>query len=283
MIVRIVVGVYVGLCLCVFLWQSRYVYYPGKTIDDTPDSVGLGFEHMRVKTRDGETITGWFVPAGKGGVDFEKALSVVVCHGNGGDVGDRVDQVKRFHEMGFNVLIFDYRGYGTSTGKPSEQGTYSDALAAWNYLNTERKIEPKRIVVFGQSLGGAVGSWLAEQVEPGALILESTLTSAVDMAAKMFPYLPVRLFCAFKYDSLSRIGKIQCPVIVAHSRVDETIPFEHGQRLFKAANEPKLFVELGGEHNSSGIEFDPLYRGAIMEFLKKHMAVVPDNKTGEKQ
>ena len=283
MVVRIAVGVYVGLCLFVFLWQSRYVYYPGRTIDDTPASAGLDFEDLTVQSQDGETIAGWFVPAGKGGVDSDKAWSVIVCHGNGGDIGDRVDQVKRFHEMGLNVLIFDYRGYGTSTGKSSEQGTYYDALAVWNYLKDGKKIEPRRIVVFGQSLGGAVASWLAEQVAPGALILESTFTSALDMGAKMFPYLPVKLFCTFKYDSLSRIGKIRCPVIVAHGRSDDMIPFEYGRRLFMAANEPKLFVELIGDHNSSGVEFDSSYRTAIKEFLKKYMPDSLDNKPGEKQ
>ncbi|MDD4872643.1 MAG: alpha/beta hydrolase [Kiritimatiellae bacterium] len=283
MIVRISIGVYVGLCLFVFLGQSRYVYYPDRTVDNTPDSAGLEFDNVSVPTQDGETITGWFVPVGKGGGEAGKSLSVLLCHGNGGNIGDRVDQVKIFHNMGFNVLIFDYRGYGTSTGKPTEKGTYYDALAAWNYLKVPKGIESKHIVVFGQSLGGAVASWLAEQVNPGALILESTLTSALDMGARMFPYLPVWLFCTFKYDSLSKMGNIHCPVIVAHSRDDETIPFEHGQKLFKAANEPKLFIEIGGEHNSSGIEFDSSYRTVAVEFLKKNMVNDSAHKTGEKQ
>jgi len=283
MILRIVVGVYVGLCLFVFLWQSRYVYYPSRTVDNTPDSAGLDFDNVSVQTQDGETITGWFVPAGKDKQDSVKALTVLICHGNGGNISDRVDQVRRFHDMGFNVLIFDYRGYGTSTGKPTEKGTYYDALAAWNYLKAEKQIEPNNIVIFGQSLGGAIASWLADQVDPGALILESTLTSALEMGAKMFPYLPVSLFCTFKYDSLSRVGKINCPVIVSHSRDDETIPFKHGQRLFKAANEPKLFVEMRGDHNSCGIEFDSSYRVIAVEFLRKHMVDNSAGKMGDKQ
>lgn len=283
MLVRITVGVYIGLCLFVFLGQSRYVYYPGRTVDSTPGSAGLDFENVSVQTQDGETIAGWFVLAGKDAADKVNALSVLICHGNGGDIGDRVDQVRRFHDMGFNVLIFDYRGYGTSTGKPTEKGTYYDAMAVWQYLTAEKKIEPRKIVIFGQSLGGGIASWLAEQVHPGALILESTLTSALDMGRRMFPYLPVRLFCTFKYDSLSRVGRIRCPMIVAHSIDDMTVPFEHGQRLFKAANEPKMFVEMRGDHNSCGIEFDSSYRVLAVDFLKKHMVDDSTPDRGGKQ
>jgi len=278
-VLRIVIGAYVGFCLFIFFWQSRYVYYPGRHIDNTPDSISLEFENVSVQTQDGETITGWYVPAGKSGSEAKKSHTVLVCHGNGGDIGDRVDTVKTLHDMGFNVLMFDYRGYGTSTGKPSEQGTYYDALACWNYLKTEKKAEAQDVIVFGQSLGGAIASWLAEQVHPGALMMESTLTSATAMAAKMFPYLPVRLFCSFKYDSLSRIGKIHCPVLIAHSRDDGTVPFEHGQKLFAAANEPKRFIEMTGDHNSCGIDFDSSYRRIAAEFLGKYMAVIPDHKT----
>jgi len=288
-IVRIAVAAYLLLCLFIFLFQPRYVYYPGRTIDDTPESMGLAFEDLSLQTQDGETITGWFVPAGAGrGGSTNRPMSqrtVLVCHGNGGDIGDRVDTVKTFHDMGLNVLMFDYRGYGLSTGKPSEKGTYLDALSAWNYLKAERKIEPRNIAVFGQSLGGAVAVWLSEQVTPGALILESTFTSAPEMASQMFPFLPVRLFCRFKYDSLKRVGKVNCPVLIAHSRDDEMVPFEQGRRLFETAREPKQFVEMTGTHNECGIDFDSAYRAIAAEFINRHLANEPAKapESGEKK
>jgi len=282
-IVRIAVAAYIGLCLLVFFIQPRYVYYPGRTIDDTPERIGLSFENVSLRTQDGETITGWYVPANSTN-KTGPARTALICHGNGGDIGDRVDTVKTFHNMGLSVLMFDYRGYGTSTGKPGEQGTYFDALAAWNYLKAEKKTDPKDIIVFGQSLGGAVATWLSEQANPGMLILESTLTSAPDMAAKIFPFLPVRLFCRFKYDSLQRLGKIHCPVLIAHSRDDDTVPFEQGRRLFAAANEPKQFVEMTGTHNECGIDFDGNFRRTAVEFIKKHSGSEPaEAQTGEKQ
>ena len=267
---RIIIGVYVGLCLFLFLFQSRYVYYPSRKTGSTPGSIGLKFDDLRIKTKDGETITGWFVPAGNGGQETNVVRTVLVCHGNAGDIGGRVDNVKTFHDMGYNVLMFDYRGYGGSTGKPSEQGTYNDVLACWDYLKTEKNVSAQDVILYGQSLGGAVATWLAEQIKPGALILESTLTSVPAIAVKMFPYLPVRLLCTFKYDSLSRIENIHCPVLIAHSSDDEMIPFAHGQKLLKAANEPKQFVEMKGDHNSCSIDYDPSYRRIAGEFLEKY-------------
>jgi uncharacterized protein len=286
-VLRITISVYIGLCLFVFLWQSRYVYYPDRKIDYTPESIGLWFENVSIQTQDGETITGWFVPGngsdGRTEKETKKIRTILVCNGNGGDIGDRVDSVKTFHDMGFNVLMFDYRGYGASTGKPTEQGTYLDVLSAWNYLKGDKKISPQDIIIFGQSLGGAVAIWLAEQVNPGILIIESTFTSAADMGAKMFPYLPIRLFCRFKYDSLLRIGKIHCPVLIAHSRDDDVVPFRHGQRLFKAANEPKRFVEMRGTHNSCGIDFDAVYRRIAVEFVNHYLGNFAVDKSGEKK
>ena len=181
---RIAGAVYLGLCLLLMLRQSRYVYHPDRTVSLTPDRIGLAYEALRLKTEDGETLAAWWIPAQRA------APTLLFFHGNAGDIGDRLGSIRTFHDMGLNVLIFDYRGYGESTGKPSEPGTYADAMAAWTYLNAERGIPPSRIVVFGRSLGGAVASWLAARVDPGALILESTFTSAPAMAHGMFPFLP---------------------------------------------------------------------------------------------
>lgn len=279
-ILKIALSAYVGACLFVFLRQSRYVYYPDRNIEVTPESLGLWFDDVNVLSQDGETITGWFVPAGDySGKPGEKRTTtgrtVLVCHGNGGDIGDRVCTVRKFHDMGFNVLIFDYRGYGLSSGRPCEKGTYLDALAMWNYLKAEKRIDARYICVYGQSLGGAIATWLAEQVQPGALIVESSFTSALELGARMFPYLPVRLFCTFRYDSLARMPNIRCPVLIANSHDDRTVPYEHGLRLFNAANEPKRFVEMGGGHNECGLEFDDSYVKTVAGFLATYVVADP--------
>jgi len=271
-VARIGIAVYVGSCLLVLFRQSRYVYYPDKNVDILPSQMGMAFEDVSLRTGDGETLGGWFVPAATSNAS---TATVLFCHGNAGDMGDRVGSIRTFHDLGFNVMIFDYRGYGTSSGKPTEKGTYLDAAAAWGYLVKERGTAPDRIVIFGRSLGGAVAARLAAQVKPGALILESTFTSARDMAAQMFPYLPVRWLARFRYDTLAAIKDVRCPVLVSHSRQDEMIPFSHGRRIFGAANEPKKFVECIGGHNDGGLDISPDYQKELKDFVSEALGRQP--------
>jgi fermentation-respiration switch protein FrsA (DUF1100 family) len=261
---KIAAVAYAGFCVFVYARQAAYLYYPDRFIAMTPAAAGLRFDDLRLKTKDGETIAAWFVPAEQGSA----APTLLFCHGNAGDIGDRVDAVKTFHDLGLNVLIFSYRGYGTSTGTPSEQGTYADAMAAWTYAAAERSIAPEKIVLYGHSLGGAVAAWLATQVKPGALVLESTFTSVPAMARRVFPLLlQIKPLMRFKYDTLNALRQVACPVLIAHGSADELIPCDMGQRLFAAAHEPKRFVEIVGGHNDGGMEADPEYRRAFSEFL----------------
>ena len=263
-IARIGIAVYVGCCLLVVFRQSRYVYYPDRRIDIVPSQLDMAFEDLTLETEDGEKVGAWFVPVASNAAE---AVTILFCHGNAGDIGDRVGSVRTFHDLGFNILVFDYRGYGTSTGRPTEKGTYLDVRAAWDYLTVQRAIQPGRIAVFGRSLGGSVASWMAAQEEPAALIIESTFTSASDMAARMFPFLPVRWLTRFRYDTLARIKDIHCPVLVAHGRQDEMIPFSHGERIFAAANEPKAFVPINGGHNDGGLDVSPEYQKQLKAFV----------------
>ncbi len=254
--------------------EGRTLYYPTSPLEVTPADSGLPFEDVVFTSSDGIRLHGWFISAPG------SARVLLFCHGNAGNIGDRLDSIWTFHRMGLNVFIFDYRGYGDSTGKPTEKGTYLDATAVWEYLTKEKKIAPGNIVIFGRSLGGSVGTWLAERVNPGALVVESTFASAADMGAKMFPFLPIRLLCRFKYDTVSTIGKVNCPVLVAHSRDDEMIPFEQGKRIFAAAKEPKLFVEMRGEHNSGGLDADQGYQKIFQEFLAGHLGRTKEGTGG---
>lgn len=258
---KIAVAVYVGLCILLFFRQSHMVYFPLSKVLATPADAGLAYERISLVTVDDVRLAGWYVPC-------ENARgTVLICHGNGGNIGDRLHPIGLFHELGLNVLIFDYRGYGESAGKPSEKGTYLDAQAAWQYLVEKRNTPPDKIVVFGRSLGGAVAADLAGRVNPAALILEATFTSIPDMAARLYPYLPIRLLCWYRYNTLVRLERIHCPVLIAHSRDDEIIPFEHGRKLFAAARKPKTFFELTGDHNEGEVLTSPSYRQALDAFL----------------
>ncbi len=255
---------YLVMCAMVYFRQPHYVYVPDRTVDMTPSDIGIDFEDVRLAVGEGETVAGWFVAAKEGGADLPVVL---MLHGNGGDIANRMGYVSTLHENGFDGLFIDYRGYGESTGEPTEQNTYEDALAAWRYLTETRGIAPERVIVLGRSLGGAVASWLATEVNPRGVVMESAFASAPAMAGVMFPFLPVRWCCSFKYDSLARMPSITCPVLVAHGPDDSMVPFEQGRQLFDAANEPKRFVELRGGHNESGLDVNDEYLGAFKAFF----------------
>ncbi|MBI3067380.1 MAG: alpha/beta hydrolase [Betaproteobacteria bacterium] len=257
---------YFAVIVLVFLFQSRLVYFPqmGREIAVTPRAYGLDFEPAEIKTVDGETLYAWWVPVP------DARGTVLLLHGNAGNISHRMDYLLMFRRLRYSTLIVDYRGYGRSTGSPSEEGTYRDADAAWNHLVQARAVNPADIVIFGESLGGAVAAWLAARVTPRAVVLASTFTSAPDLGAQVYPFLPVRLISRFKYDALDSLRRVQAPVLVAHSRDDDIVPFTHGQKLYAAANEPKQFLEMRGGHNDGFVFMREEWVKALADFLERH-------------
>jgi pimeloyl-ACP methyl ester carboxylesterase len=192
---------------------------------------------------------------------------VLFLHGNAGNISHRLDRINIFHTLGVSSLLIDYRGFGNSTGQPSEQGTYRDARAAYDYLIQERGISPRQIVIYGESLGTAISVDLASKVPCGGVVLEAAFTSVPDVAQKMFPFLPVRPFVRNRYDSLSKISKIKAPLLIFHSRADEMFSMQHAERLLAAASQPKQLVELSGGHCDSYVVSADIYHAALKELL----------------
>ncbi len=262
-ILRILLLAYAGVASILFLFQSRFVYFPTKDIEETPKDVGLKYADVVFSTEDGVGLHGWFVPAHR-----ERARAVVLfCHGNGGNISHRLQSIHLFHRLGYDTFIFDYRGYGKSEGKPTEKGTYLDTEAAWNYLLTEKQAAPEEIIVFGRSLGGAIAAQLARNHSPAGLIVESSFTSVPDLGSEMFPFLPVRIISRFDYDTVESVRETTCPLLVVHSRDDDLIPFAHGRRIFDAANEPKQFLEITGSHNEGFLDSLEEYSAALEKFI----------------
>jgi hypothetical protein len=258
---------YGGLAALLFVFQDTLAYYPqiGREIHATPREHGLDYEPLTLATSDGENLDAWFVPA-------QQAHGIVLfLHGNAGNLSHRMDSIAMFHRLGYSVLIFDYRGYGRSTGKPTEAGLHQDAQTAWDYLTQTRSIAPGRIVLFGESLGGAIAAELAAREKPGALVLASVFTSAPELAADLYPWLPTRWLMRLRYDTRAALAAVRCPVLVAHSPDDEIIPFRHGQKLFDAAAEPKTFLPLAGGHNDGFIFMREEWVAVLAEFLRKHI------------
>ncbi|HUF80899.1 MAG TPA: alpha/beta hydrolase [Burkholderiales bacterium] len=257
---------YAAVVALVFLFQSRLVYYPevGREVAVTPQSYGLAFETAEIRTADGETLQAWWVPAsGARG-------TVLFFHGNAGNISHRLDYLLMFNRLRYSTLIVDYRGYGKSTGRPSEEGTYRDAEAAWDYLRHSRSVRPQDLVIAGESLGGAVATWLAARVQPRAVVLHSTFSSVNDLGAGIYWFLPVRLISRIGYDNVANLGRIRSPVFVAHSRNDDIIPYSHGRKVFEAAGEPKAFLEMRGGHNDGFIFTRPEWVAQMAAFLDRH-------------
>ena len=228
-------------------FEHSQVYHPDPLVLATGAELGRPFEEVLFRTRDGLELHGWFFPAEPGSARSQK--TVLLCHGNAGNIGHRLDACSALLETGVNVFVFDYRGYGRSEGRPSEEGTYLDAEAAYDWLQS-RKFSGPNIIAFGESLGGGVASELAVRKPVGGLVLQSTFTSIPDIGAEFFPWLPVRMFASIHYDTYSKLPRLKIPVLVMHSRSDLLVRFHHAERNFEAANQPKLLWELYGEHNN---------------------------------
>jgi fermentation-respiration switch protein FrsA (DUF1100 family) len=265
---RIIVAGFVILSLvlsqgCVV--EEKFIFFPVAEISKTPRSQGLSFEDVYFKTEDEVTLNGWFVA-------YPGASTTLLWfHGNGGNIGHRSEHLKLLHDrLKIHIFIFDYRGYGKSAGKPSEQGTYKDGVAALEHLRSRKDIESQRIVLFGQSLGAAVATEIAVRESGLTLILEEPFTSIRDMARIAAPWLPIGALLRIKYDNLEKIKKVQAPILVLHGDLDDVVPFDQGKRLFAAAPEPKEFYTIQGSgHNDTYIVGGEDYFKALRDFIER--------------
>lgn len=220
------------------------LYFPSGTIVETPDRAGLDYGELQLQTDDGERLHGWWIRA-----RADRLGHVLLCHGNAGNIGDRVLHAALLTAAGFDVLLFDYRGYGRSTGRPSEEGTYRDARAALTGLLEEAGVDPARVFYLGESLGGAVALDLALEHPPAGLVLLSAFTGVRELGRLHYPFVPTALV-PDAYPTLRRIHRLQAPLLVLHGDRDDIVPLPQGRALFDAAPEPKrmhVFPNLG--HN----------------------------------
>ena len=259
------ISILIGLLLInawMYYQQPKIIFFPYKDVEQTPGDWGMSYVDVAIHTEDGLELDGWYIP-------FSGSKQVVLFfHGNAGNISHRRASLEIFHDLGLNVLIVDYRGYGNSEGSPSEPGLYRDAMAAWSYLIDEKGFAANEVVIFGRSLGGAVAVNLASKVGASGLILESTFTSAKDFARVVFPFISRIMVMRFGFNTDELIKKVQSPVLVLHSPDDDVVPFHLGERVFELANEPKAFMRMRGGHNDGFYLSQPEYGQALAEWLK---------------
>jgi fermentation-respiration switch protein FrsA (DUF1100 family) len=234
--------------IVLMIFEEKFIYFPQK-YPTGAYAQAQSIPNLRdcwIRTKDSVTIHAWFAPA-------ESAqVTLVVSHGNAGNISHRSLLLRALQRHGFNVLMYDYRGYGRSEGTPSEDGIYNDGLAAFDYAASLPEVKPGRIFLWGTSLGGAVAIDVATHRRAAGLILESTFTSAKDVARIVYPFLPVQFFMQTKLNSIEKIRTLTIPILFIHGAHDSIIPIGLGRKLFNAANEPKDFYEIpNADHNDT--------------------------------
>lgn len=269
----VIVVTYGAVVLLTSVFQTRFIFFPSRTVYATPASVGLDFEDLMLPAADGVTVSAWYVPR------IGARGTILFLHGNAGNNGDRVDMLRVLHSLGYSVLIVDYRGYGKSEGRPTETGVYLDAIAGWNYLTEDRRIPPGLIVLMGESLGGAVAIELGARYRPGALVVQSSFTRLADVAALHYPFFPVQWMLRHRFESIDKVGRIGCPKLFIHSQDDTLIPLAMGRTLFEAARDPKTFLETPGGHNDGGFMYSPEYAARLKAFLDSVLPQIPEKGT----
>lgn len=244
--------------------ESGFIYFPDAHVAGTPQNAGLAYEEVFIRTGDGARICAWYVPC-------EGAeATLLFFHGNAGNIGDRVELLRVYHDQWrVNQMIVDYRGYGKSSGKVSEQGTYEDGRAAVRYLASDKGVSPKSLIFFGESLGSAVAVQMAMESPCAGLILESPFTSVSDMAEVHYPILARLIPLSIRYDSIGKIGKVHVPLLVLHGDRDDIVPYKLGKKLYDAANEPKTFFTVrDAGHNDILAWADESFHETVRKFIR---------------
>ncbi len=274
--VTVVAGVlasgYAGAVGYLKLNERAFIFYPAERSVAAPASrFELREKRVSYPSTDGVTLSAWIVPAAAA---VSSDLWLLICHGNLGSIGygGRPEFYASMRDLGINLLAFDYRGFGESSGAPDERGLYDDATASYQYLIRSLGVPPERLVLFGHSLGSGVAIELASRVPAAGLIVEGAYTSVVDRGQELYPFFPIRLIATQRFPSFDRIRLVDMPKLFLHSPDDRVIPYAHGRRLFEAARAPKQFVDVRGGHDDAYRIDKAVYYGAIAEFLREMTA-----------
>ena len=259
---KLLLVAYVAIAILAYIFQRRLLYFPdlGERLP-VGNELPPGLEEATIKTADGVRLHAWYWPG-------ERPVTLVIFHGNGSHRGNRLGWITLLHDtLGVGVFILDYRGYGGSGGSPTEKGLYLDAEAAWKWLADRAA---GKLVYYGESLGGAVAVELARHRAPAALILQSAFSSAVDVARKAYPFLPVNLLMKDRYENLKKISEVHCPTLVIHGEADNIVPPALGRALFEAANEPKEWYPVADAgHNDLPWRGGKEYLRRLEAFLER--------------
>lgn len=260
-----------GGYLLLHCYDQHLVFNPSAVLTRTPHDVDLPFDNVIVSTSDGVNVHGWFIPQ-PSGEDANPTGSVapvmLFFHGGNGNLSDRLEKIRLFHEIGLEVFAIDYRGYGKSGGTPSERGLANDAQATYSYLVEKRGVKPQRLYVYGEDLGAAVAIDLVTKSRAAGLITEAARASVIEDTRQTWPLIPWQYLIRNKFDSVAKIGGVHIPVLLIHSADDDVVSFNDSRRLFALAHEPKQLVEIHGSHSDALVNSFEAYYDAVSHFVQ---------------
>ncbi len=261
-----IIGITVILTLAINLYYLEEVtmFRTDRCVSLTPRNLKIHYEDVYLKTKDGEAINGWFIPA------ENASVTILYCPGSSGNLNDRFREIIFFHDMSLNIFTFDYRGYGKSSGRPYEAGLYRDAQAAYDFLASRPDIDKDNIVVYGRSLGGAVATDLCLNRKVKALILQSSFVSFETEAHDLYPFLPVGFLLHGRFDALSKIRNIHIPKLIVHGLDDEVVSYDQAELLYKIAPAPKQCISYNGSHDDDVFVTSKDYKDGIEKFFRNN-------------
>ena len=262
---------YLAVALVFYARQETLFFKPRRELRATPADVGLAYEDLTIATADGISIGAWWLAGPSSSARDLPGLpfTLLYLHGANTNLGDRVDALRHWHDLGFEILAVDYRGYGRSRGRPSEDGLCRDAFAAWEQLTDGRGVPPGRIVIAAESMGVSLALILAASRRPAGLVLEGGFTRAADVAARRYPWLPVRQLIRLRFAAEDSIAAVRSPKLLVHSVDDAVVPISLGRRLQRRAAPPCDFLKIRGGHARAHAEGGPRYADGLRRWIEK--------------
>ena len=252
---------YLVLLIFIYFYQRHLLYHPLEN-NYQNDKIQFSYEEIFIKVDDKITLKSWLINK-----DFRKFKTLVLFHGNAGDLSNRIYKLNELNKLDINILLISWRGFSGNKGSPTEKNLYEDAEAAIKWLN-EKKVENNQIILYGESLGSGVAVEIGKKNNFNGIILESPFTSVENSAKIYYPYLPVKFILKDRYDSINKIDKIRTPILIMHGKKDDIIPFSMGKELFEKANNPKYsYFTLDDVHM---MEFNDQLLKNIKNFIEKY-------------
>tara|TARA_A100001011_G_scaffold407_1_gene523 strand:- start:1884 stop:2684 length:801 start_codon:yes stop_codon:yes gene_type:complete len=252
---------YVIVIIFVYLYQRNLLYHPSEN-NYQDAKIQFNYEEIFIKVDEKIKLKSWIIKK-----DFIKFKTLVIFHGNAGHLSNRIYKINELNKLDINILLISWRGFSGNKGSPTEKNLYQDAESAIKWLN-EQKIDNKKIILYGESLGSGVAIEMAKKNNFNSIILESPFTSIENSAKIYYPYLPVRLLLKDKYDSISKIKMVNTPILIMHGKMDDIVPFSMGKELFEKANNPKYSYFTSDDGHM--MEFNPSLVNAIKKFIEKY-------------